>query len=201
MVHTENKPTLIIASRQFMCRFGIKTMLSAIGIDQDIIEMNDYKNLLQELGKENPVNYLILSDDILPDPKPDSLAKIEKLDDEIKIMVMGVDLKKDNTQSYQILNADNQKEVLDELQEFFSDSENSGESVIPDVLSEREIDVLKAVAQGYSNKEIAEKLFISTNTVITHRKNITDKLGIKTIAGLTVYAIMKKIIDTDNVKM
>ena len=66
-------------------------------------------------------------------------------------------------------------------------------------LSEREIEVLKSVARGYSNKEIADKLHISTNTVITHRKNITDKLGIKTIAGLTVFAITNNIIKPDEV--
>lgn len=66
-------------------------------------------------------------------------------------------------------------------------------------LSDREKDVLKLVALGYQNKEIAEKLFISIHTVISHRKNITDKLGIKSISGLTVYAIINKLIDTDNI--
>ncbi len=56
-------------------------------------------------------------------------------------------------------------------------------------LSLREIDVLKLVAQGCINKEIADKLNISLNTVLTHRKNITSKLGIKTVSGLTFFAI------------
>lgn len=63
-------------------------------------------------------------------------------------------------------------------------------------LSEREKEVLKLVAQGYANKEIAALLFISVHTVISHRKNITEKLGIKSIPGLTVYAILNKLIDT-----
>lgn len=62
-------------------------------------------------------------------------------------------------------------------------------------LSERETDVLTLVAKGFSNKEIGEKLFISMHTVISHRKNITKKLGIKSISGLTVYAILHKLID------
>ena len=57
-------------------------------------------------------------------------------------------------------------------------------------LSSREIDVLQLVAKGITNKEIADKLNISLNTVLTHRKNITTKLGIKTVSGLTFYAIM-----------
>ncbi len=62
-------------------------------------------------------------------------------------------------------------------------------------LSEREKTILKHVAKGLTNKEIAETLFLSTHTVITHRKNITNKLGIKTISGLTVYAILNSIIN------
>jgi len=61
-------------------------------------------------------------------------------------------------------------------------------------LSERETDILKHVAFGYTNQEIADKLFLSIHTVTTHRKNITRKLGIKTVSGLTVYALMNKLI-------
>jgi len=61
-------------------------------------------------------------------------------------------------------------------------------------LSEREQDIVRQIALGKTNKEIAEILFISTHTAMTHRKNITKKLGIKTVSGLTVYAILNKII-------
>lgn len=57
-------------------------------------------------------------------------------------------------------------------------------------LSPREIDVLRLVAGGLINKEIAERLNISFNTVLTHRKNISAKLGIKSVSGLSVYAMM-----------
>lgn len=62
-------------------------------------------------------------------------------------------------------------------------------------LSTREIEVLTMVAKGYSNKLIAEQLFISIHTVITHRKNITSKLGIKSISGLTLYAALNNLVD------
>ncbi len=57
-------------------------------------------------------------------------------------------------------------------------------------LSQREIDVLRLVARGYINKEIADELNISFHTVLSHRKNITSKLGIKSTSGLAVYAMM-----------
>jgi DNA-binding NarL/FixJ family response regulator len=65
-------------------------------------------------------------------------------------------------------------------------------------LTIREQEVLKMVAQGLTNKDIAEHLYISLHTVISHRKNITEKLGIKSISGLTVYAVMNNLINTDN---
>jgi DNA-binding NarL/FixJ family response regulator len=68
------------------------------------------------------------------------------------------------------------------------------------ILSEREIDVLKLLTSGNANKEIADKLNISINTVITHRKNISQKTGIKSVSGLTIYAVLKNHISIDNLK-
>ena len=65
-------------------------------------------------------------------------------------------------------------------------------------LSEREKDVLVQLVRGLSNKEIADVLCISTHTVITHRKNITHKLNIHSTAGLTIYAIVNKLVDLSN---
>ncbi len=64
----------------------------------------------------------------------------------------------------------------------------------PDTLSSRETEVLRLIASGKLNKEIADELFISVNTVITHRKNISSKLGIKSASGLSLYAMMNGII-------
>ena len=67
-----------------------------------------------------------------------------------------------------------------------------------ETLSERETDVLKLLVDGNANKEIADKLNISTNTVISHRKNISQKTGIKSVSGLTIYAVVNNIITIDN---
>lgn len=70
-----------------------------------------------------------------------------------------------------------------------------------DALGEREKDVIVALVQGMSNKEIAEHLCISVNTVITHRRNIARKLQIHSPAGLTIYAIVNNLIDISAVKL
>lgn len=71
---------------------------------------------------------------------------------------------------------------------------NHNEGTPNDDLTSRELEVLKAITKGFSNKEIADFLNISIHTVISHRKNITEKTGIKSISGLTIYAISEKII-------
>jgi regulator of cell morphogenesis and NO signaling len=71
----------------------------------------------------------------------------------------------------------------------------------PDALSDREKDVIISLVQGMSNKEIADHLCISTNTVITHRRNIARKLQIHSPAGLTIYAIVNGLVDISSVKL
>ncbi len=68
-------------------------------------------------------------------------------------------------------------------------------------LSDREKDVIVALVQGMSNKEIADHLCISINTVITHRRNIARKLQIHSPAGLTIYAIVNNLVDISTVKL
>jgi regulator of cell morphogenesis and NO signaling len=68
-------------------------------------------------------------------------------------------------------------------------------------LSDREKDVVIGVVQGLTNKEIADKLFIAPNTVITHRRNIARKLQIHSTAGLTIYAIVNKLVDLGSVEL
>ena len=70
-----------------------------------------------------------------------------------------------------------------------------------EVLSEREKEIIVQVVRGLSNKEIAEALFISVNTVMTHRRNIARKLQIRSAAGLTIYAIVNGLVNLDDVEL
>ena len=69
-----------------------------------------------------------------------------------------------------------------------------------DALSQREKEIVICVVKGMTNKEIAEKLFLSIHTVITHRRNISKKLQIHSAAGLTIYAIVNKLVALSDVK-
>ncbi len=68
-----------------------------------------------------------------------------------------------------------------------------------DCMTEREKDILRCVARGMQNKEIADKLFISINTVTTYRRNISAKLNIHSAAGLTVFAILHRLVDINEI--
>ena len=80
--------------------------------------------------------------------------------------------------------------VIDALDE---DTDGTA-SCAPLNLSTREIEIIRMVAEGQTNKEIAEKLFLSAHTVMTHRKNIMNKLGINNTAGIVMYAVKENII-------
>lgn len=67
-------------------------------------------------------------------------------------------------------------------------------------LSQREKEIIVCVVKGMTNKEIAENLFLSIHTVITHRRNITKKLQIHSAAGLTIYAIVNKLVELGDIK-
>ena len=87
----------------------------------------------------------------------------------------------------------NESLLIDSLNELFAESQ-AKPTDSPTELSQRETDVLRLIASGMINKEIAENLGISINTVLTHRKNLTAKLGIHSVSGLSFYAMMNGII-------
>ena len=93
---------------------------------------------------------------------------------------------------------DSKLKVINKLNQI---AQSSDKNEKPDdvELSKREIDVLVAVAKGLMNKEIADQMNISIHTVISHRKNITRKTGIKSVSGLTVYALLNNLIDETEV--
>ncbi|MDE5976405.1 MAG: LuxR C-terminal-related transcriptional regulator, partial [Muribaculaceae bacterium] len=70
-----------------------------------------------------------------------------------------------------------------------------------DSLSIREKEIISLVVRGLTNQEIADKLFLSIHTVITHRRNIARKLEIHSATGLTIYAIVNKIVDIADIKL
>ena len=91
---------------------------------------------------------------------------------------------------------DSRQKIINKLNELVTDSTPKRNDDVE--LSKREMDVLVAVAKGMMNKEIADQMNISIHTVISHRKNITRKTGIKSVSGLTVYALLNNLINEED---
>lgn len=140
---------------------------------------------------------------------PDSLipeedhSGVEETLEDLKSLVMNhIPGGADQQEAYKVLSAisslqeDIRKHILLEetaLEGRQEEQEDDG------TLTPREKEILVRVARGMLNKEIADDLNISIHTVITHRKNITQKTGIKTVAGLTVYALLNNLIEVTSV--
>jgi DNA-binding NarL/FixJ family response regulator len=134
------------------------------------------KQLLQLLSKSSSVKLIAITENPLPDAIKGKFSEV-------------VPASADKMELTRVINKALSEKGINRRRE---ESDNK--------LSEREIDILKHVAYGLTNQEIADKLFLSVHTVTTHRKNITGKLGIKTVSGLTVYALMNKLVKPSDVK-
>lgn len=93
---------------------------------------------------------------------------------------------------------DTPETIISTIYKQVQDAAQVSENQVSEQITEREMEVLIQLVHGLSNKEIADKLNISVHTVVSHRKNIIQKTGIKSQAGLTIYAISNKIISIDS---
>jgi len=199
VVDRRNKVHIIIASKHFLTRLGIRKVLDSIALNAEIYEVSDFDKIKDSVTAESGVDFILLSEDILPQDSKELMQQINDGCSQKRIMIIGSGELNIYPNLFFVDIEGGRKETIDQFQSFFYDR-NKKEEADESLLTEREVEVLRKVAQGKANKEIADKLFISINTVITHRKNITEKLGIKTIAGLTVYAIMNGVINPEEVK-
>ena len=94
---------------------------------------------------------------------------------------------------------DSKQKVVTKIFNLLSDNKLTQDKPESVELSNRETDVLVALVKGLTNKEISDKLYISVHTVITHRKNIVRKTGIKSVSGLTVYALLNNLVDESEI--
>ena len=94
---------------------------------------------------------------------------------------------------------DSKQKVVTKIFNLLSDNKLTQDKPESIELSNRETDVLVALVKGLTNKEISDKLYISVHTVITHRKNIVRKTGIKSVSGLTVYALLNNLVDESEI--
>jgi DNA-binding NarL/FixJ family response regulator len=197
-----SKTVFVIFEKSFLIRQGLITLLKEIEhseISGDYDHINQFASVI---GNHQPD--VIFIGNKLYDKLDVNELKSLQTENKFSIIVL---TEKNNVISdplvnEQIFDHDGRIEILHKIKLANQKSNNNNKKKKKDnnKISKREKAVLACVAKGLTNKEIAEELFISTHTAITHRKNIVRKLGIKTVSGLTVYAILNKIIDMSDLK-
>lgn len=195
------RSTILIAENSCMIRKGLRSILQNLE-NSEVLQLIDNKEEVCEIVNSSKPDILIINPDMLPTNCPDLKSKFINGN---KLSLILLSNKKKINEEYKadgyINYLDEQDVILDLLQEILNEkNKNSIPNKNSDTISSREKNILKHIALGLTNKEIADQLFISIHTVVTHRKNITQKLGIKSVSGLTVYAILHNLISMDEVK-
>lgn len=187
---------IIIADESLIIREGIKRILSGYNNVSITREISEKCKCADEINKLN-ADYLILNARFFD--KSIAKFKLNFKNKEVPKVIIINDNNDDKEISTFFKNViyinDSSKKISTALNALFTQKKQNRSN--DEELSIRECEILKEVALGKTNKEIADELFISTHTVITHRKNITKKLNIKTVSGLTVYAILNNIISIE----
>jgi len=214
------KPRLTIFDEPLLYTEGLSKLLSQSKIFNTIDICNSYEPLFKQL-KEDPPEILVISSNMLMLTDIFRLVEdITSTNKKIKIIVIGnsydmTDIRKlfnkgiksylDKNSTYdeflksinvlllnEIYICDNAKE---RMINFISSDEGKPNLHMKEPLTRREMEILKLICDGFSSKDISEKLFISINTVETHRKRILLKLNAKNSVGIVKYALENHIID------
>lgn len=214
------KPRLTIFDEPLLYTEGLSKLLAQSKIFNTIDICNSYEPLFKQL-KEDPPEILVISSNMLM--LTDIFRLVEDItskDKNIKIIVIGnsydmIDIRKlfnkgiksylDKNSRYdeflKSINALilNEIYICDSAKErminFISSEEGKPNPHIKEPLTRREMEILKLICDGFSSKDISEKLFISINTVETHRKRILLKLNAKNSVGIVKYALENHMID------
>jgi len=195
--------TVVLLESSYLVMAGVEQLLGELpGLLLTEVFDGSEKNLAQKIIKLKP-NIIIINPDAL---EINTVTLINTLRTKNGCLLIGLCAKNtpENVKSHftACLNLDDGKfELLEEFKAILGKRiKNIKEEKIKTGISGREKTIIKEVVSGLTNQEIANKLFLSIHTVTTHRKNITNKLGIKTVSGLTVYAILNKIVDIHEIE-
>jgi DNA-binding NarL/FixJ family response regulator len=192
---------VIVVSSAFLLSAGIENLaLELSGMLVDHVYIGSEKNLCEKIISKKP-EYVVIDPESINDGL---LPLLRKLNQEKQIKIIGLisSNSKNNIISLfrHTLNIQHTKYKLVETLKKIIGKEDKVNNQDEKLLSKRETEILRNLALGLTNQEIADKLFLSIHTVMTHRKKITRKLAIKTVSGLTVYALMNKLVDMREVE-
>jgi len=215
----EDKKRIFIAEDQTIVRDGLRALLSSNPNLEVVGEAEDGRELIRNIEEYNPD--LILMDLSMPRMNGmEALKEVKKILPDIKILVLTIHkteeyilpVLKAGADGY-VLKNDTQAELMTAIKSVLEGksylSPGVSQKVIEgylegsktvktktswDTLTQREREILKLIAEGYKNREIADDLCISIKTVVKHRANLMEKLDLHNVSALTSFAIEKGLV-------
>lgn len=187
----------IVAVENYLVRTGMVSLLNKMPQVRVLREFGTVEPLIR-FTQKYPGHFLVIGQSLFNKAGDLFLAAPGLLDRTILIAEPDAAVEKKEVQA-SILQGDTKPEITTKIVALINMQGIDGKGDPSGMLTQREITIVKLVSLGMTNRQIADKLFLSTHTVITHRKNISSKLGIKSVSGLTVYAIVNNIITIEEV--
>jgi DNA-binding NarL/FixJ family response regulator len=188
--------TVAIIEKSNIIKEGLTYLLKAHNVCSQIAKLDSIDDWFFVFKDEKP-DLIIINPDRLKDMDLDKIRQKIEISDKIPIiglLYQYFDRDVYNMFSVTIYITDTEDVILNKLR---SKQKKEQDTATGEKLTDREKSVLKLLLKGMSNKEVADKLMISPHTVITHRKNIVEKTGIRSLSGLAIYAILNNITDMD----
>ena len=196
------KKKLLIIDPSEIIRQGIGTILRSHSYEYEVIYTIDFNSIQDYLKTESP-SILIINPSISIDNSGEQLKQLRQDAINYNFKLVALVYAYFDEQVLSLFDEllyinDDENKILTKLKNLLDSFKTEALPEENASLSQRELDVLRLIALGNSNREIAEELCISIHTVISHRKNITTKLGIKSASGLTIYAVINKLINSED---
>jgi DNA-binding NarL/FixJ family response regulator len=192
---------IILIESSFLLRSGIESLVQEIPgmLISDVFEGVE-KNLVEKIKSKKP-DLVIVNPDSLGDIFISFISLLQNNTDVEVVGLLRSDCQENISSRFKnsLIISENKHNLLAGLRKICGNSANCKKND-QGPISKREIIILTEVVKGLTNQEIADKLFLSIHTVMTHRKNITKKLGIKTVSGLIVYSLMNNIVDINEMR-
>lgn len=193
---------IAIAETSSIIRSGVELQLKkSSGFRCQFVEIAESELLIDSINKHQPdiliINPLMLTGHSLQQVKEESHCPTMKCVALLHTLVDKSLLRPYDEQISLYDSADELKQKLEQL--CVDEAPEEAEAEEQQVLSTREKEIVVCVVKGMTNREIADSLFLSTHTVITHRRNIARKLQIHSASGLTVYAIVNKLVELSDI--
>ena len=195
-----NRPKIAIIDPNTLSVLGLKSILQTV---MPIMTVDTFGSFT-ELEVNHPEQYFhyFVSMNVVLENKPFFLAQRKKT----IVLTLSLDTMSQLSEFHSLCINVPESELVRSLLMLEQHAHGHGQNLPPmpkalqqKILSDREIEVMSLIVQGFINKEIADKLNIGLSTVITHRKNIMDKLGLKSVSALTIYAVTHGYVDINTI--